>query len=72
MVDKDKFLKWEDKDLMRGYVIINGTFNFPSDLKYPSIPCYIDETTTVYPLKGSCLLTGPEYNFAKLQGCNWH
>jgi hypothetical protein len=55
---------------MRGYVIINGTFNFPSDLKYPSIPCYIDETTTVYPLKGSCLLTGPEYNFAKLQGCN--
>lgn len=54
---------------MTGYLIVNGTFKFPTTVKYPSIPCYIDETTTIYPLEGSCLLTGPEYLLAKNQGC---
>jgi hypothetical protein len=53
---------------MNGYVIINCNFQYPIELKYPSIPCYIDKTTTIY-LSGSCLLTGPEYLLAKNQGC---
>jgi hypothetical protein len=57
-------------ELLFGYYIINGSFKFPKDLKYPSIPCYIDETTTIYPLTGSCLLTGPEYLLAVNQGCS--
>lgn len=39
-------------------------------MKYPSIPCYVDKTTTIYPLKGSSFITGPEYNLALRQGCN--
>ena len=54
---------------MTGYLIINGDFEFPSNVKYPSIPCYIDKTSTVYPLSGSCYLTGPEYVLALRQGC---
>src|ERR1700728_1864156 len=58
-----------NKLLDDGYYIINGTFVFPNKVKFPSIPCYIDETTTIYPLSGSCLLTGPEYVLARNQGC---
>lgn len=54
---------------MNGYLIVNGVFNFPKNTKYPSIPCYIDKTATVYPLNGKCLLTGPELLLAKNQGC---
>lgn len=49
--------------------MVNANFSFPSDVKYPSIPCYIDKTTTVYPLSGNGFLTGPEYILALNQGC---
>lgn len=39
--------------------------NFPLMLNTPSIPCYVDKTTTVYPLKGTAFLTGPEFLLAK-------
>jgi len=51
-------------------LIVNGSFKIPAKVKYPSIPCFVDETTTVYPLEGSCMLTGPEYIVAKNQGCD--
>lgn len=50
---------------------MNCSFEFPSDVKYPSIPCYIDNTTTVYPLQGSAYITGPEFILAKKQGCKF-
>ena len=56
--------------LIFSYIIIKATFEFKDSVKYPSIPCYVDETTTVYPLKGECILTGAEYILAKNQGCN--
>jgi hypothetical protein len=40
-----------------GYLIVNTKFEFPESVKYPSIPCYIDKTTTVYPLSGEAYLT---------------
>lgn len=60
------------EELLKGYVSINGTFTFPSTVKYPYIPCYLDSSTMVYPLQGKCLLTGPEYLLAKNQGAEIH
>lgn len=67
--NKQKQTKLTTEELLKGYFIVNGTFKFPKDLKYPSISCYVDETTTIYPLEGSCLLTGPEFILTKQQGC---
>lgn len=50
---------------------MNCDFVFPKETKYPSIPCYIDKTTTVYPLTGCAYLTGPEYFLARRQGCEF-
>lgn len=55
--------------MMNSYVIIKCKFVFPTETKYPSIPCYVDDTTTIYPLSGAALLTGFEYKLAKNQGC---
>jgi hypothetical protein len=56
---------------MNGFLSINCSFVFPNDTKYPSIPCYVDKTTTVYPLHGDSFLTGPEYLLAKRQGAKF-
>jgi len=56
-------------ELISDYIIIKGFFSFPIKTKYPSIPSFVDETTTVYPLTGECTLTGAEYLLAKSQGC---
>lgn len=53
IIDVDKVKDWSDEELLRGYLIIKGYFKFPETVKYTSIPCYIDNTTTVYPLEGS-------------------
>lgn len=58
-----------DEDIINSYLVINCTFKFPDTVKYPSIPCYVDETTTVYPLNGEAVLTGPEYILARNQSC---
>lgn len=57
-------------DKLFSYLIIYADFEFPSGTKYPSIPCFVDENCTVYPLKGSCVLTGAEYLLAMEQQCN--
>jgi hypothetical protein len=58
-----------DEDLLFNYIIIKCNFNFPRGVKYPSIPVYLDETTTVYPLTGTGFLTGAEYLLARNQKC---
>jgi hypothetical protein len=66
----DKVVKsYKDSDFFMNYVILKVRFRFPSTVKYPSIPCYLDHSTTVYPLEGEALLTGPEYILARNQGC---
>ena len=60
-----------DQDLIFNYVIITVNFKFDSKVKYPSIPCVLDENTTVYPLEGESVLTGVEYLLAKKQGCEF-
>ena len=70
LITQEDVESMSSEDLLTGYLIINGSFNFPKEVKYPSIPCYIDSSTTVYPLTGKCLLTGPEYLLAKSQGAS--
>lgn len=65
----DELNELSPKDLLYSYTIIKGTFAFPSTTKYPSIAVRVDEDTTVYPLNGSCVLTGSELLCAYNQGC---
>jgi hypothetical protein len=38
--------KLNDDKLLNSFTIIKCAFSFPNDVKYPSIPVYVDETTT--------------------------
>ena len=58
------------EEMLYSYLIVHADFEFPPETKYPSIPCYVDENCTVYPLKGSCVITGAEYILAKSQNCS--
>jgi hypothetical protein len=63
-------LKIMGKDeILYSYLIIHAEFEFPVGVKYPSIPCFVDENCTVYPLKGKCVITGAEYLLALSQKC---
>jgi len=58
-----------DEEILYSYIIIKTDFSFKDGVKYPSIPCFLDKTTTIYPLKGSAILTGSEYIVARNIGC---
>jgi hypothetical protein len=58
-----------EEEILYSYTYIKCKFQFPSEVKYLSIPCYLDETTTVYPLKGEAVLTGAEYLLSQPQKC---
>lgn len=62
---------WPVETFIDNYIIVKCSFKFPSETKYPSIPCYIDDNITVYPLEGTGFLTGVEYLLAKNQGCSF-
>lgn len=59
-------IRWEDR--FNSYTVLNVNFEFPESVKYPSIPCNVDENTTVYPLKGSSIITAMEEMVARRQG----
>lgn len=61
--------KMSEEELILSYTVIKTSFKFPKNTKFPSIPCFVDKDTTVYPLSGSGILTGSEYLLAKEQGC---
>jgi hypothetical protein len=65
----EKLTSFSDEEIIKSFTIIQTSFKFPPSVKYPSIPCYIDESSTVYPLEGHCVLTGAEYILARNQGC---
>ena len=67
MVDPGEVNSWTDIQLLTGFLSVNCIFEFPKSTKYPSIPCYVDKTTTVYPLTGEAFLTGPEFLLARNQ-----
>jgi len=57
-------------ELVWSYTVFRVVFKFPEGTRYPSIPCNIDPTITVYPLAGEAVITGSEYYLARLQGCD--
>jgi len=69
IISKIDLSRMSKEDILYSFIIIKCTFKFPSIIKYPSIPCFLDETTTIYPLEGSAVLTGSEYLLAISQGC---
>lgn len=58
-------------DLIMNYIVLHAKFKFPESTKYPSIPCYLDESTTIYPLEGESVISGIEYLLAKKQKCTF-
>lgn len=69
MLSNNELEKLTKDEILYSYLIIKAEFEFPEGTKYPSIPCYVDENCTVYPLKGNCILTGSEFLLAKSQKC---
>lgn len=65
----EELQKISDNEIINSFTVIESDFKFPDDTKYPSIPVFLDETATVYPLQGTCIITGIEYVIAKNQGC---
>jgi hypothetical protein len=61
-----------NEEILYSYLIIQADFEFPAGVKYPSIPCFVDESSTIFPLKGSCVITGSEYLLAKSQSCKFN
>jgi len=71
-IDSEELKFIPNETLLNSYTIIKCSFEFPENVKYPSIPVYVDETATVYPLKGTdVILTGAEYILAKNQNCKF-
>lgn len=71
-IAKENLRIMKEDYLLNSYTIIKCNFVFSDDVKYPSIPVYVDEKTTVYPLEGEgVVLTGAEYLLAKSQGCQF-
>jgi len=61
--------KLEDKEIIYNFIVLLTDFEFPKDTMYPSIPCSVDESTTIYPISGSnVVITGIEYILARNQG----
>jgi hypothetical protein len=70
-LSKGELMKMSDSDILYSYIIIKTSFEFSSDVKYPSIPCFMDKDIIVYPLKGKAILTGSEYLIARNIGCKF-
>jgi hypothetical protein len=66
-----EFSLMSDYELLYSYIVIKCDFEFPDNVKFPSIPCYVDDTTTVYPRVGEAVLTGAEYILARNQKCTF-
>jgi hypothetical protein len=56
-----EFKVLSNEEILYSYLIIHADLVFPPGTNYPSIPCYVDENCTVYPLQGTFVLTGSEY-----------
>lgn len=70
-LSEEELKKLPEDEILYSYLILQADFEFPTTTKYPSIPCYVDENCTVYPLNGRCVLTGAEYLLALRQGCQF-
>lgn len=70
-LSKEELNDLNNSDLINNYIVMSVKFSFPKSIKYPSIACYLNENTTIYPLEGVSVITGVEYLLAKEQGCEF-
>ena len=49
ILDQEDVKTWNVTSLMTGYWLVMGDFQFPLNVNYPSMPGYIDKTTTFTP-----------------------
>ena len=68
-IEEFEELSWGD--IVNSYTILDVKFEFPEGVKYPSIPCNVDEGSTSYPLSGRSYITGLDYLVAKKQGAKF-
>lgn len=71
VIKLSEFKNLSNEEVLFSYTIIQTSFEFPKETKYPSIPCFVDENCTIFPLKGTAIITGAEYILALEQGCNF-
>jgi hypothetical protein len=71
-LNPEELEKLSKEEVLYSYLTIQADFEFPLKTKYPSIPCFVDENCTIFPLQGKCILTGAEYLLAKSQGCKFN
>lgn len=64
LVYLNKFTDLEKIDFTKGYSAVRVKFNLPDSIKYPPVPVTLDQTITIYPLKGESLITGLEFKSA--------
>ena len=67
-LSQKQVLELTDESLIFNYLVMRVNFTFPDSTMFPSIPCSVDEDTTVYPLRGDATITGIEYLLARNQG----
>ena len=70
ILSEREFEKMSYANKINSYTILYVKFKFPENVKYPSIPCTLDENITVYPLEGESYITSLEYLVAFRQGAN--
>lgn len=68
--DTDTFKNMSWKRMINSYTILSVDFEFPDSIKYPSIPCDVEEGVNCYPLKGSAIITSLDYLVALKQGAD--
>lgn len=68
-ISECELTKMSKDEILYSYLILQVDFDFPPTVKYPSIPCFVDENCTIYPVRGSGVITGSEYLLAQSQGC---
>lgn len=58
-----------EEEILINYIVLECRFTFPEDVKFPCLPCSVDEITTIYPRQGVSVITGVEYLAALSMGC---
>lgn len=64
-------LKMDDIQFLFSYMILEVEFEFKPYTKYPCLPVKSGDLE-IYPLKGSTIITGPEYLVAKKMDCKMY
>lgn len=69
MEDVHKYFGENLNNLLTSYSVFEVSFEFPSSIKYPCIPCRVDDNIEIYPMSGNSVITGCELFVAIKLNC---